>query len=276
MASPLRAYTTRQVAELSGLGPEEVRRLARAGLVSPRRSAEGRLLFSFQDLVFLRSWRTLRETRLGVRRVNQAVRRLRQRRPEVPLSAIPLSLEGRQVLARDEGGLFDPITGQAAFDFGEAGPPMRGTEASTVRPLRADRRAADLYAKACMAEDEDPKEAYRLYQAALEADPDHADAHVNLGRLLHRAGRVGEAEGHYRQALDRRPAHVTALFNLGVVLEDTGRIEASIETYRRVLELDPAFADAHYNLAHLYERRGDRETALTHLVIYRRLVELDP
>ncbi len=284
MPLPLGTYTTRQVAALSGLSVQQVRRCARAGLITPEKDARGRLRFGFQDLVFLRTWKRLRETRLGVRRIGRAVRELKARRPEAPLSAFPIRLDGASVLVRDEAGLFDPVSGQAAFDFeaaegrrvpaGEA--TRRASHAATVAPLRRRGSASDWYARACAIEEEDPRLAWRYYLQALELDPGYSDAHVNVGRLLHLAGRLDEAEAHYRSALKHRPRDPTARFNLGVVLEDQGRLQEAVEAYRAVLELDMGFADAHYNLAHLYQTTGDAEAALRHLVVYRRLVDSEP
>src|SRR5439155_25576800 len=86
------------------------------------------------------------------------------------------------------------------------------------------------------------------YGRALELDAHHADARVNLGRLLHEQGLVEEAERHYRLALRENPEHATAAYNLGIALEDLGRAADAIEAYRAALAADPRLADAHYNV----------------------------
>ena len=48
-------YRARDVARMLGLPVEEVRRLARAGFVAPRRGPRNELRFAFQDLVLLRA-----------------------------------------------------------------------------------------------------------------------------------------------------------------------------------------------------------------------------
>jgi len=64
-------------------------------------------------------------------------------------------------------------------------------------------------------------------------DAHHADAHVNLGRLLHEQGLATEAERHYRAALSENPEHATAAYNLGIAFEDLDRPAAAIEAYRQ-------------------------------------------
>ena len=141
---------------------------------------------------------------------------------------------------------------------------------SRVRSRRARADAERWFALGCELEDTAPARARRAYRAAVELDPDRADAHANLGRLEPERGRVADAETHYRRALAARPDEPTYWFNLGVALEDQGRDDAG-HAYLSALERDPSFADAHHNLAGVLERRGDRAGALRHLAAYARL-----
>ena len=45
------------------------------------------------------------------------------------------------------------------------------------------------------------------YRRAVEADPEHAEAHGNLGAILEEIGLVGGAILHYRRAVELRPRH---------------------------------------------------------------------
>ena len=47
-----------------------------------------------------------------------------------------------------------------------------------------------------------PKAALQAYEHAIAADPALLDAHINLGSLLHEAGRLAEAERVYREAIE--------------------------------------------------------------------------
>ena len=118
-----------------------------------------------------------------------------------------------------------------------------------------------------------PEQARESYRRALELDPRHVDARINLGRLLHESREWEAAEKHYRMALADRGDDSTALFNLAVVLEDLGRRREAIDGYRATAAADPEHADAYFNLARLFEQCGDRKTALGYLKTYRRLVE---
>jgi tetratricopeptide (TPR) repeat protein len=131
--------------------------------------------------------------------------------------------------------------------------------------------AEEIYEIGCDIDEADPAQAEASYRQVLMQAPEHADAHINLGRLLHERGDMAAAEAHYRRALVIRPGDATALFNLGVALEDQGRNSAALEAYASAIEADGRNADAHYNAARLYDLAGDYSAALRHLRICRDL-----
>ena len=67
--SPRGGYSTREVATLLGLSEAQIRSCARAGFVAPRVGPRGELLFSFQDLVLLRTAKALLAARIPQRRI---------------------------------------------------------------------------------------------------------------------------------------------------------------------------------------------------------------
>jgi DNA-binding transcriptional MerR regulator len=274
-------YTAREVATVLGLSPGRLRAYVRSGTVAPQRGDKGELRFSFQDLVLLRRAEGLVTERIPPRRVAEALRKIRERFGQgVPLSGIHIAAEGRAVVVSDRGTKWDAASGQVIIDFAPTGlapspvselrpppkrpPPDEGTSALT---------AQEHYQIGCSLEDAKPAEAMEAYRRALDQDPRYADAHVNLGRLLHEDGDPFSALAHYRAALEARPDDGTAAFNLGVALEDLGRTAEAIETYQRAIELDPDNADAHYNVARLFEQSGKAEAAIRHLLVYRRLTK---
>src|SRR5690606_31703404 len=211
-------------------------------------------------LVFLRVVKGLASARVPPRRVHQALRRLREQLPEDrPLSALRLAALGGEVVVRERDRVWSPATGQYWLDFdaapAEAGAalpwpgPRAAAAAEPEEPVALTASADGWYAIGAELEESDPEQARVAYERALELDPRHADAHVNLGCLEHEAGRFAEAERHYRAALAIRPGDATAAFDLGVVLEDLGRPEEARAAYERARAIDPRAGDAHHNRA---------------------------
>lgn len=117
-------------------------------------------------------------------------------------------------------------------------------------------------------ESKDAAAARAACEACLKGDRSHLEARINLGRLLHVAGRLEEAEEIYRRAYE--PSTILH-FNLGVLLED--RVSEAVQAYREAILHDPGMADAYFNLSRLDERVGEARAAFRHLLAYRRLMQ---
>ncbi|MEO0971693.1 MAG: tetratricopeptide repeat protein, partial [Pseudomonadota bacterium] len=202
---------------------------------------------------------------------------LRERLPSrQPLTGVRITAEGDQVVVREQGQLWQPETGQVTFDFrieelAEAAAPSLIASIDEAEDDVATTAEEWFVLGIDLESVDEPDRAIVAYAQAVALDESHVEANINLGRLLHDTGEVGDAELCYRRALLARPDHPTARFNLGVALEDQGRHDDAIRAYRRALELEPDHADTHYNLSRLHELAGDRVTAFRHLRRYRDL-----
>ncbi len=278
-------YSTAEVGRMLGLSPGRVRGFVRGGLLAPRRNPRGDFRFSFQDLVILRAAQGLLAAGLPAQRVRDALARLRGQLPRGrSLAAVRISAEGGQVVARHGAAVWEPRSGQQQIPFAEvagfegfavadlaARAAPLGRRALAAAERRGDLGAEEWYELGYELEATAPAEAEAAYRRALEADPGHAEAQLNLGRLLHSAGDAAAAERCYRRACALRPGEPVAEYNLGVALQDLGRAEEAIAAYRRAIAADPACADAYFNLAGLYDRLGDGPRAFQSLKAYRDL-----
>ncbi|MCU1347522.1 MAG: Tetratricopeptide 2 repeat protein [Acidobacteria bacterium] len=257
-----------------GLSPAQIRSYARKGFLEPERGERGELRFGFADLIVLRTAGELTSANIPQRKVRRVLERLREQLPEGrSLSGIRIAADGERVVVRDGDTVWNPESGQALFDFSVA---EIEEKLAVPLPLRAVDQPAedaeDWYELGCELESSDPERSREAYERAITLDPAHADAHLNLGRLLHESGDTALAERHYRSAFTLDPENATAAFNLGVALEDLGRVNDALDAYHRAIDLDPDHADAHYNLAGIHERRGEKADAVRHLKAYRALL----
>jgi tetratricopeptide (TPR) repeat protein len=271
----MHAYDSKDLERLFGLPPSAVRALARAGNINPVRR-KGKLHYTFQDLVVLRTASALRAAKISPQRINRTLKELRSALPsEASLNQVSLTALGNRIAIRENGTLRESESGQYALaleiveEKGKLHLIKRQEEAMPTQSPSAAQTSDELYDRALALEDSAPEEARLGYEAILKADPHHLEARINLGRLLHEAGRLREAEEVYRGAAQRE---ALLTFNLAVLLEDLGREPDAITAYRETLAMDPGFADAHFNIARLYERAQDVQASLRHLLAYRRMM----
>lgn len=266
-------YTTRDVADMLGLSVAQVLSFVRDGLVEPNRGARGSYGFSFQDLVLLRTAGDMARANIPAAKVRRALKNLKSTLPQgKPLTAVRVTVQGDEIVVRDQEQVWEPESGQIQLDFsvGDMAGKVSSLSKARVKEARAggrgDLSADDWYNLGVDMEATAPEEAPDAYRRALELDENIVDAMINLGRLLQEQGEYDEAESLYRRAMKVQPDNPLASFNLGTLLEDCGRTHDAIEAYKRAAE---ALADAHYNLARLYDDMGQRVAALRHFQLFK-------
>lgn len=278
-------YSTRQVAELFDLPPNQIRRYARSGVLDPERTSTGAYRFAFRDLVVLRSATTLTSGNVSHARVRRALSRIQsQLTGSQQLAEIRLTNHGRDLVASDGEVLWEPESGQVQMDLGETGQtspvaclattPEHHQPAASPHPIPVEEIVdADVWFDvARKLEEAMPTQAEHAYERALISNPYHVEALVNLGRLLHIRGELPGAIAHYRKALNIDATSGVAAFNLGVALEEVDDALEAIAAYEMAVEVKPEMADAHYALGRLYEHIGESQLALRHWSAYRRLL----
>ncbi|MFP4623338.1 MAG: tetratricopeptide repeat protein [Gemmatimonadota bacterium] len=271
----MKGYTTRDVESLTGLSRPQIREYGRSGVLDPARGPGNRFLFSFQDLVLLRTAKALLDAHVPQRRILRALRRLKGQLPQDrSLTEVRIAAEGDEVVVHDEGRAWEPESGQLqlVFDVADLAAQVAPLDRATVAAHEDELSAEEWLDLALDLERHAPEQARTAYENVVDLEPENPVALTNLGRLLQEAGELEGAVVLYRRALQATGGGAPiAAFNLALALEDLGRDRAAIDAYEAALAADPGFADAHYNLAGIHERAGDRVSALRHLKSYRAL-----
>src|SRR5256886_4092136 len=228
----MKGYNSRDVARLLGLTVAQVRGFARDGFLTPPprpgRGVRRRLQFSFQDLVILRTAKALVAARIPTRRIRRALKQLRQQLPRGrSLAELRITAEGDRIMVSDGYTAWNPESGQthlafAVSDLATRAAPIARRAAQAARAAEGDLDAEDWYELGLELEAVEPGEAPAASRRPPELDAHHADAHVNLGRLLHEQGMIEEAERDYRLALRGKPEHPPAALHPRLPLP-TGR-----------------------------------------------------
>jgi predicted O-linked N-acetylglucosamine transferase (SPINDLY family) len=108
---------------------------------------------------------------------------------------------------------------------------------------------------------------------AVECFGDHPQFHNNLAIARLMLGKPDQAEASCRRALALKPDYVEALNNMGAALEAQSRFTSAAKHYKRVLEFEPFFAEGHYNLGNALRGAGRVDEAIES---YRKALELRP
>lgn len=227
--------------------------------------------YTFRELVLLRMVSALKAAHLSTRTINRALRELQPwMDEEYSTSRIALNATAEGIRVRDGLTLWEPSTGQYTLPLQAVQFESQVVPMMTHDQLMKNRQDAAHahYLRGSALEEEDPMGARAAYESCLAGDCGHLQARINLGRLLHAAGLLCEAEAIYRA---HEEPNAILFFNWAVLLEDMKRDWDAIDTYRQALVNDPGFADAHFNLSLLHDRLGRPQASFRHLLAYRRL-----
>lgn len=111
------------------------------------------------------------------------------------------------------------------------------------------------------------------FRAAVEADPNNAEALANLGISLANLDRLEEAQQRLTESLAKDDSLALAHFSLAVVLDRQGLDKAAAKEYMAALDHDPANLQARVYLADAKMRMGLPEEAAK---LYRQALERSP
>jgi tetratricopeptide (TPR) repeat protein len=92
-----------------------------------------------------------------------------------------------------------------------------------------------------------PKDAVRLFQRALDLDPDLYEAWFRIGLVEHSEGDLDNARQAYKRCLKKLTGHGWCNFYLGLLEEQLGHSSDALYYYRRALKFAPELANPKVN-----------------------------
>lgn len=109
--------------------------------------------------------------------------------------------------------------------------------------------------------------AAEAYRRAIEAEPEFAEAHANLGAVLARLGREDEAIAAYERALRIKPQLTAARVNLGLAHYRTGRLGRALDAFAAVHAADTSLLQVRQLLGLVLVELGRDAEAIPHLEV---------
>lgn len=97
--------------------------------------------------------------------------------------------------------------------------------------------------------------ALREFEKAAQLAPS-STTYYQLGTVLDQKKKWGEAIRIYQKAIELNPEMVEAYINLGVDYQKQNQLEFSMKAFLEAMRLQPKLAEAHNNLGYLYQQQG--------------------
>lgn len=117
------------------------------------------------------------------------------------------------------------------------------------------------------------KKAEAAYGQALQAQPTHKGAALNLGYVLKSSGDPDGARRAFDRAAKLDPKNPDPLFMTALIYRESGDNSKAADTLDKVFSLDPNYAKAYLLMAYVRWDQGKQRAALSHM---ERFVELSP
>ena len=96
--------------------------------------------------------------------------------------------------------------------------------------------------------------AQMFYNQVLEIDPNHSQAHNNLGVILQNQMNHEKAKDCYEKAIAIKPDYADAHNNLGIIFKELKENQKAKSCYEKAIAINPNYANAHnLSLIHISE-----------------------
>ena len=184
---------------------------------------------------------------------------------EAGLEIAPQHIGARMSLGQAKLEAGTPVEAQAAFEDALARAPSDEIrEWALTAALAAGRERA----RSGVWDD-----ARRLFERALELDPQNVDARNSLGLVTERQGDATTARDHYDKALAIDAGYTPAILNLASVRMQMGELAAAVALFSRAVTLAPGSYEAYNGLGIAMARLGRNDEAEA---AFRRALAIDP
>jgi tetratricopeptide (TPR) repeat protein len=104
-----------------------------------------------------------------------------------------------------------------------------------------------------------------LFQQAIQASPEYAAAHHNMGMAYYVQGDLEQAMHQFQEAIALDPTYASPHYAMGRIFDDQGRSEEALSELWRAIELDPDMSEAYNELGYVLNRLGRYAEAVTAL-----------
>lgn len=111
-------YTSRHIEALLGINRKVLHYWRKIGLLtSGIRTEGGHYRYQFTDLVLIKTIIRIRKEGIGIHKIKKVAAELKKRYPELkePLAEKSYYIVGKEVIATDKKGSFNPLTGQCTY-----------------------------------------------------------------------------------------------------------------------------------------------------------------
>jgi len=108
---------------------------------------------------------------------------------------------------------------------------------------------------------EDPENAVKAYQSAIQIDHSRDDTHVSLGNLYFAQQKYEDARAEYAEAVRINPSTVNR-YSLGQAYIELGRFSDAETQYNEIQRLAPQDAGSYLGMGMAYSRQGRYEDAI--------------
>ena len=115
--------------------------------------------------------------------------------------------------------------------------------------------------------------AKNLYKKVIEINPNHEDAHNNLGVIFYNLGEYQKAKSCYEKVIKINPNSSNTFYNLGLIFYRLRELQKAKEYYEKAIEINSNYADAHNNLGGVFNELGELEKAKN---CYERAIDINP
>jgi tetratricopeptide (TPR) repeat protein len=237
-------YTLPQLAEVLQVSTRKLSAWVDAGLIRSRTDTSDLPRFDLRQASVARTLVNLTAAGVSTARLRQTLLKLRRWiGVEEPLQQLAV-LDGYDAIrVRLHTGELADSDGQLHMEFAE---PLPSRSLSLGNDVSASINTHELAVELELAGNWRQAEA-GYHRALLEHGP-NAQISFDLAHLLAQRGEIDRAVERYRAAIELQPDFADAWNNLGLLLADLRDYDSAVAALRRAAALSPADADIRYNL----------------------------